>query len=42
MKRWLKWSIVAAILMIPAAAYAGTKIMADDGCCDVPGCPCHH
>ena len=41
MKRWMKWSIVAAILVVPAAAWAGTKLMADDDC-GIPGCPCQH
>ncbi len=45
MKRWMKWTIVAAVLAIPGLAWAGTKLMSDDcGCpiCHCPDCSCAH
>jgi hypothetical protein len=39
MKRWIRWSIVFAVLAIPTAAFAATKLGVL-GCCPIPGCPC--
>jgi hypothetical protein len=37
----MKWTIVAVVVAIPGIAWAGTRMMADDGC-GIPGCPCAH
>jgi hypothetical protein len=38
MRRWMKIALVAAILGIPAAAWAGTELLSDDCPCPFP-CP---
>jgi hypothetical protein len=37
MKRWYSWAIASFVLVVPAVAYAGPKVMAALGCC--PFCP---
>jgi hypothetical protein len=41
MKRWMKWVLVAAVMSLPAAGWAVSKINAShDGCPMDPDCPC--
>ncbi len=40
MKAWLKWTLVAALLALPAAGFAVTKYQAHARCPLSPHCPC--
>ncbi|WP_437535210.1 hypothetical protein WME79_13280 [Sorangium sp. So ce726] len=42
MRRWLKVTLIAAVLGIPAVAYAGTQLTGGCPCsdCPCPDCPC--
>ncbi|WP_437638622.1 hypothetical protein [Sorangium sp. So ce854] len=42
MRRWLKVTLIAAVLGIPTAAYAGTQLAGGCPCSDCPcsDCPC--
>jgi hypothetical protein len=41
MRTWLKWTLLATALVMPALGYAVTRSSADSGC-PIADCPCNH
>lgn len=40
MPKWMKWTLIAAVLSLPVAGYAVTKYQARAHCPSTPDCPC--
>lgn len=41
MAKWMKWTLVAALVAVPALGFAVTKYQARSHCPITPDCPCH-
>jgi hypothetical protein len=42
MPKWIKWTLVAALLALPAAAYAVNRAGVHSSCPLSPLCPCQY
>ncbi len=40
MPKWMKWTLIAALMSLPVAGYAVTKYHARAHCPSTPDCPC--